>query len=207
MLAYRDGQVTLERVKAEHGGRNGRRGGLRYQADGSWRLRLQDLAIDRLPLDRELVQALPSRLRRVLTDLNLVGPVNLRGLVEFQRGGRASDLLESSWDVKVGFQRGSMDCGVKLDNLYGEVGLTGYFDGENLRSRGELSVDSLTFKDLQLTQIRGPLWIDDQQVLFGAWVDRPRQGGRTATQAAAAQQPALADGRRTGGNASMATDR
>jgi hypothetical protein len=177
VLNYRDGHVTLERIKAEHGPvKLSAAGNCENQPDGSWRLQLKDMYVDRLSLDREFIQSLPSRLRRPLSELNVTGPINLRGTMEFQRGGRASDLLQVLWDVKVGIQRGSIDCGLKFDNLHGEVGLTGYFDGENLRSRGELSIDSLTYKDVQLSQVMGPLWIDDQQVLFGSWVDRPRSG-------------------------------
>lgn len=177
VLGYRDGHVTLERIKAEHGPvKLSAAGSCDHLPDGSWRLQLKDMYVDRLSLDREFIQSLPSRLRRPLSELNVSSPVNLRGTMEFQRGGRASDLLQVLWDVKVGFQRGSIDCGVKFDNLHGEVGLTGYFDGENLRSRGELSIDSMTYKDVQLSQVMGPLWLDDQQILFGAWVDRPRSG-------------------------------
>lgn len=178
VLEYRDGHVTLQQLKAEHGlARLSANGQCRFLDDGSWQLALEGLTVDRLHLDRELVQAVPARMRRLLTELNLAGPVNLRGTVDFQSAGKSNDPVQVHWNMRVDFQRQSLDCGVKLENMQGELQLVGGFDGQNMSSRGELAIDSLTYRDVQLTQIMGPLWIDDQQVLLGSWVDRPRSGG------------------------------
>jgi hypothetical protein len=61
---------------------------------------------------------------------------------------------------------------VRLEDLNGGMTLTGRFDGETFHSRGELSIDSVVYKGLQLTQVLGPVWIDDSRVLLGAWADR-----------------------------------
>ena len=58
--------------------------------------------------------------------------------------------------------------------------LLGGFDGQRLQSRGELAIDSLNYKDCQLTQVTGPIWIDDGRVLFGSWVDRRENAARRA---------------------------
>jgi hypothetical protein len=71
--------------------------------------------------------------------------------------------------------------GIVAENVDGEVSLRGEFDGQHLRSRGELAIDSLNYKDCQLVQVRGPIWIDDGRVLFGSWVDRRDNGAAGAT--------------------------
>ncbi len=65
----------------------------------------------------------------------------------------------------------------------------GGFDGQNMQCRGELSIDSLTCHDVQLTDVKGPFWIDDHQVLLGSWVDHPRQGAPSIDPTAAGRKP------------------
>ena len=119
--------------------------------------------------------------------LNLNAPMNLAGTLDLEHGGNRSDPLTSQWDVDLQFAQASVDFGIRLENVHGGVRLVGGFDGEHVRSRGELSVDSLHWKNLQFTQVLGPLWIDDDQVLFGSHVDRQRQGQSQG--GAAAPQP------------------
>jgi len=174
-LDYRDGHVDFERLKAEHGhAALSTAGYCDFLPDGSWHFHLDGLSIDRLHLERELIQALPGRLRKALVELNPRGPVNLHGTWDLERSGDPGDPLRSKWDLAIGFHQGSVDCGVKLENMHGGLKLVGRFDGRHFHSRGELAIDSLTYRDMQFTQVMGPVWIDDRQVLFGSWVDRQR---------------------------------
>ena len=91
-----------------------------------------------------------------------------------------SDTVRSGWNLEVIFRRSGIDCGLRLENLSGGMKLTGESDGRHFYSRGELAIDSLTYKDLQFAQVTGPLWIDDRQVLLGSWVDRRRNEGSPA---------------------------
>ncbi len=55
---------------------------VRLSPDGSWRLQLERLGVDRVRLhgeDHELVAALPEALRRAVTELSRTGPINLKG--------------------------------------------------------------------------------------------------------------------------------
>jgi len=192
-VLYRDGEVTLEKFRAEHGpvkiAGNGR---CDLLPTGAWRVHFDTLTIDRLHLDRELAQSMPDRLRKTVGQLNLSGPINLRGSFGITGDARTGGAIRSQWNLNVGIQRGILDAGVKLENIYGSVLLAGAFDGRNFHTRGELDIDSLTYKDCQLTELRGPVQIDDRRVLLGSWVDRretpgvvrngsPRQGPRPLT--------------------------
>lgn len=191
-MAYRDGRFTIGRLRAEHGHvRLSATGYCDFLPDASWRFRIENLAVDQLVPDRELIQALPNRIRKSLGGLNSSGPVNLRGWLELEHGAQLPDPIRSRWDLIIGFQGGSIDCGISLQNLCGEMTLAGGFDGQRMYSRGELSVDSATYKDVQLTQILGPLWIDDEQVLLGSWVERgPTAATPESPEVAAARQRA-----------------
>ena len=170
---YRDGHVTMQNVKASHGNvKVASNGSCSFLPDGSWKLHLTDVVADRLRMNRELSLALPGRLRKAITTLNPKGPINLRGTLEFTRGPNASIPIQSRWDVAIGFHQGSIDCGVKLENMYGDMTLKGKCDGKNLHSYGKVKVDSLTYKDVQFTQISSSLWIDDQAIFLGTGADQ-----------------------------------
>jgi len=174
-IVYRDGHVSFERLEADHGAvRITTAGDCEILPDGRWLLRLSGLSVDRLRFDRDLVQALPGGLRKSLVGLNPSGMFNLRGSVDLEGGVRADDQVQAAWNVRIGFHQASIDCGVKLEDLHGGLSLVGRHDGTRMTSAGELDVDSLTYQDFQFTEVTGPLWIDDQQVLLGSWVERRR---------------------------------
>jgi len=70
----------------------------------------------------------------------------------------------------------SLDCGVPLHNLFGSVRLTGDSSGEKFGTRGELSLDSATYKNFQFTEVMGPIWIDNTRAMFGGWAETPPPG-------------------------------
>ncbi|NQU19960.1 MAG: AsmA-like C-terminal region-containing protein [Candidatus Nealsonbacteria bacterium] len=196
-MDYRNGCVTFERIRAEHAGvRLATAGHCNLLSDGRWAMHLKGLSVDRLRLeDRDLIRALPERLKKALVELQSTGPVNLHGSLDLESGAGLGDPVRSWWNVAIGFHQGGMDCGIPLRNVNGSMTLVGGFDGRRFHSRGELAIDSLTYKDFQVTQLKGPIWIDDQQVLLGHWVakhhpDRSRQGGT---------QPRSLEGRLFGG--------
>jgi hypothetical protein len=201
VLVYRDGHVTFERFRAEHGPvKVAADGGCDFLPDGRWSFHLDGLTVDGLRLDdRDLIQALPGRLKKAIVELKPSGPINLQG--DFALEGRAGlpDSVRSRWNLTTMFRPvASIDCGVKLENLIGSVSLAGAADGRHFYSRGELAIDSLTYKDLQLTQVMGPLWIDDKQVLLGSWVDRQSGADGVAGGSPDPALPATRQGQETG---------
>jgi hypothetical protein len=184
-MVYRDGRVTLEGLKARHGPvRLSGAGYCDFLPDGSWHFHLGGISVDRLRLDRELIQALPGPLRKGLAALSPTGAMDLHDAsLDLKRSGRPGDPLQAQWAATVGFHQASVDCGVRLTNAYGDLTIQGGLDAHRFHCRGELNVDSLTYKDIQFTQVRGPFWIDNEQVLLGSWVNHPSrlntaEGGR-----------------------------
>jgi hypothetical protein len=172
-LDFRDGRMVFDRFRAQHRETKLSAGvACDLLADGSWSLQLERMSADRLQLDRELIAALPSRIRGVIGSLHPQGPVNLSGRVQVGRGGQVDAPLNASWDLNVGLFQGSLGRAVQLKNICGAVRVTGGFDGARVFNRGELAIESLLYGDVQLTDIHGPVWLDDQRVLLGSWVDR-----------------------------------
>ena len=65
VFTYGSGRVTFERCSAWHGPvKVACNGACSFQPDGGWQLRLDRLSVDRLRLDRQLMQALPPQLKK-----------------------------------------------------------------------------------------------------------------------------------------------
>jgi hypothetical protein len=205
-LFYRDGKVTLEKLRGWHGGvelgadgfcdftpqklhgvsldkddNPARDAASDLQAVGPWEMHFSNLYVN--GLDREFIQALPERLRKAVLSLNLSRPADMNKRLanvhgehlDFIHNGLPGAPLQTRWDLAINLFQNEMQCGIKLENIAGKISLNGGCDGYHARSRGELSLDSVNFKDYQFTNVSGPIWIDDDRVLLGNWVDDPHQ--------------------------------
>lgn len=153
-----------------------------FQPDGNWRLLLDDLSVDRLVPDRELIAALPGRLKGAAAELKPSGPLNLTGSLELARGAGAAGRFTSRWNLEFIVYNGTFDVGVKLENVNGGVALAGWYDGQTIRSRGELDIDSVRYNGVQLTRLLGPIAIDNDHIRLGKFVEpAPNQPARTIT--------------------------
>lgn len=172
-LSYRDGRVDLRKIRAEHGRVTLTTDGYcTMTSGGAWQLHLDPLAVDRVRPDRELMEALPERLKKAIARLSLSGPLNLGGSLDFNRPRNGAP-LEAGWDLRFDLHQASLDTGVRLEGIEGELRLTGGWNAKGLKSRGEMQLDSLLLRGFQFTDVEGPLWIDDSQVLLGAWAWEP----------------------------------
>jgi hypothetical protein len=183
-----DGIMKFQNCRAEHGPRKAAvkiasDGHGEFHSDGRWKVCFDNLTVDQVRMDRELSEALPDRLKRVAGELNATGAMNLRGKFSLERVGSLDEPLQSQWNVRIGMQQNSLQCGgLRFENVCGEASFRGEFDGQHAASRGELALDSVSYKDYQLTRVMGPIWVDDRRILFGNWVDHPSYGG-VATEA------------------------
>jgi hypothetical protein len=168
-LVLQQQQVHIERLSGRHGRTQVVAQGIGSNTPGGgWQVHLRQLAIDRLDADRDLVQALPPRMREVTRQLNVRGPVNLHGSLTMSCGGGRNDPVTTDWDFQVNLHRNTLQCGVPLENVFGSVRLRGGYNGQRYGSAGELNLDSLFYRNMQFTEVRGPIYIDDRHVLLGA---------------------------------------
>ncbi len=179
LCKYRDGRLEVKQFRAEHDAvKIAADCQGEFRPDGTWRFAFERLSVDRLRLeDRQLAPALPEAIRRAVISLRPTGPVNLRGRVEVAGDGGPDSPLKFDWDMALGFHQGTIDAGLRLENLYGNVTLRGSAVGRQFRCQGELDLDSLSYKDYQLTEVRGPIFIDNARVGLGNWAERFRLEG------------------------------
>jgi hypothetical protein len=170
---YRNGVVTLENVTAAHGKTKVSADGICRMAGNTASLQLKRLFVDHVEFDEALLAALPRSLGGALTRLGPAGnEINMYGNFGFALPGEAGASPQVDWDLRFVFVNGSLQTGLKVEHLDGEVRFNGHSDGRILLCRGELDIASAMVSDLQVTSIKGPLLIDSKQLLAGMWAER-----------------------------------
>ena len=179
-LVYRDGRLEFGRapgpaLRANHNGVElAARGSCTFAPAGSWQVSVDDLIVYRLRFDRDLQAALVPSVRDLVRKVDPHGTINVSGKLAI--AGQPEQKPKASWDLDVTFQQASLRAGLGLNNIYGGVHLVGGFDGQQFGSRAELDLDSLTWRNVQLTEVSGPAWIDAQRVLVGSWAEKNVKG-------------------------------
>lgn len=173
-FSYRNGAVQMSQLRARNGRTTMRTNGDgAFLDDGSWRVRLEGLAVDRLMPRRDLTNALPSQLQNVIEFLRPSGSFNLsNSMLAFSKTAGHNSPVNSEWDVELNCLQANIQAGIELNNIHGTVRLQGSSrDGESY-SVGELAIDTATFQDIQFTEIQGPLWVNDGLCLMGEWATK-----------------------------------
>lgn len=170
-FSYRDGKLLLSQVRAENGQtRISTNGDGEFFADGSWQVRLEGLTADRLMPRRDLTDALPPQLRNIIEFLGPSGWFNLsKSTLAFSKARGTNSPVNSEWDIELNCVQANLQAGIELNNIHGTVRLQGKSQDGHNHSVGELAIDTATFQDIQFTDIRGPLWVNERLCLFGEW--------------------------------------
>lgn len=173
-FAWAADRLSMRNVRAEHGR-------TQYSTDGSWealpaggwKLDLQGLHADRLEFNREFLLAAPSGLRGAIEELQPRGGFDLfdSRMEVTQRGGPAGP-VEARWLAGINCHQASINPGVPLDGISGVIRISGKNNGLDTKVAGTLDLDSLFWNDLQLTNVRGPIWTDGTDCFLGEGASR-----------------------------------
>ena len=174
---YYNGELLISELTGLHNRTQVRTNGSGYfGSDGAWNVQLEGLSGDRLAFRRDLLVALPLKLRKIIDQLRLTGGFGLHNTtMRFAKTAEANAKLAAQWDMQIECHQTDMQPGIELHNVHGTVRLIGASQEGKSYSAGELAIDTATFEDVQFTNIRGPLWIDETSCLIGEWACR-RQG-------------------------------
>ena len=168
-----DGRLQIEQLRAEHGRTQlTALGECFVDPNGGWRLQLERVAVDRLSADRDLLNALPEVMKKATGSMEPTGLFNMRGALTLAGSGVPGRPISSEWNLTFDCHDNTLRCGVDLRGIFGSVSVAGRSEGGRFESTGELNLDSICYADYQLTEVMGPLWIDNEQVLLGMWADR-----------------------------------
>lgn len=167
-----------------------------HGTDGAFHLHFDDITADhvRLDTDRDMMIALPAKLRKAVVQLNPTGLISLHGTLDFwgQHPLPTADGFQptvpgdckvvTQWqNMQVDIEQGTLHTGIEVKNVHGGGTFNGSYDpsrneGQRLMCRGDLNVDSVTWNNFQFTNVIGPLYLDDRQVIVGSDADVPQQG-------------------------------
>lgn len=176
-VRFENGRFIIDNLRGRHGDTSvAMRGACELSSDGRWQMTLDDLTVDRVRIDRDLYAALPESLRERIRRLDPQGPMHLRGTLRMSGAAGQPAPDAGQWNLRCDLRQGSLNCGLRLEQVFGGVQFVGGFDQRGFGSRAELSIDSLICRDLQVTNVRGPLWIDNDRVLAGAWAEQQAAG-------------------------------
>ncbi len=184
---YENNQLTVSDLAAKHG-----KTWISANAVGQfglhrWQVRFSDLIAGNIVLDDELLGAVPESLAESLRFLRFKGQLNLQGMLHVSGVDRhsvaasgnstnqfvsvrdpAADQTFLNWDVQLGLGQADVFVGIPLKNINGIVRLKGNYNQQNLLCTGQLSLDSLMYRDVQITRLVGPVSIDSHRVAIGS---------------------------------------
>ena len=170
-ITYTDGRVALEKLKVRHEATNiAANGEGNFPLGGGWEFKLTGLTADRVSASPDLMAALPRPLSKLIDQLRPTGGFNLsNSVLAFRQRDSVIAPLETAWDIQLDCHQTDLRCGIDLQNIHGAVRLVGTSDGQRSASAGELALESVTFQDVQFTNVRGPLWVDERECRLGKW--------------------------------------
>ena len=172
-FVYRDGVVELNDLNAVHGRATlEAEGRCDITADGSCRVQLARFTADRIAVDHELIGAMPRALGGSLARLNLSQPINIHGTLGVLVPSDAELYPSVQWDINLDVENGELQAGLPIQHIHGGLQLVGQSHNRDFVSWGELKVDSAMIRDLQLTQIQGPILIDSTKIVLGAAAEK-----------------------------------
>lgn len=188
-----NGQILVSGVSGKHGRTNLSCKGQGNYSDQSWMVKLQDLLATSVKVDDDLLVALPTQLAPPVRQMkyeglmNVGGEITIAGFLESETaplinnhrqrlGYRGVPVNMSSdptmaWNLNFAMNNAQMLVGLPIENVFGEVNLIGTYDGKRAECKGEVSLDSMTIYGAQVTNVRGPIWMDNDRVSAGVLAD------------------------------------
>ncbi len=169
-VTYHNGRVDMYGVAGRHGNTRLITGGFCQKTpDGGYRIQFRDLTVEQLRMDRDLLDAMSGKLKQLAVSLQFKGPLALRGALNLQRPGPRKGNIAARWDLTVSTQQGQLDCGMKLDNIHGDLRTVGYdYPGQATYCQGQMNLDAVTYQDFQFVDVTGPLELAEGRLLFGS---------------------------------------
>jgi hypothetical protein len=168
---FEAGNVQLADIRAQHDRveYSAATGTWQPRADGGWQLDLRGVNADRFAPygDRDLLVALPPALQSIAERLQPSGTVSVVNSSLSLAKSPQSNRLAAAWDVNLDCHQAALQGGLPLQSFTGGIHLRGRHDEQASYTFGELKLDSVLWKDMQFTNVRGPLWIDQQSCLLG----------------------------------------
>lgn len=167
-LRYQQDEVTIEGLRGRHdGSRLIADGRCRRQSDGRWLLTMDLHSGCRVTPDEELIRSLPRQMGQAMRQLDLRGPVRIRGQTNLLLSESEQVAPEINWDLRLQLEGNRIGDVGPVHSMRGEVNVSGVSNAEVVRAGGTVAIDSMHVAGLQITSIRGPFSILDDELRLG----------------------------------------
>ena len=169
-----DGTFVLKDMRARHGPEkrsvtlqsSGR--GI-FRGDGTWEVALDRIHADAFETSPELTAALPAALSASMRSLKFASKLSFNGQMRFAGSSKPGSFVDADWQALVGVDNGKLVLGGhSVNNIFGQVGVTGRQRPNGTVNWGRASVASLMCKGTQITNIETPFQMDDSYLVYGS---------------------------------------
>jgi hypothetical protein len=160
---YHRGAVTIHRLNAWHGSipLELKWGLVQQGRDGGFTCWLKGLKVRGLKADSDLLQAMPTGLRRACEAVRLQTPVNLAADLTVLSPPGVARPIEVWWEGAIGLQNATFRAGIEVCEATGQYYSHGYHDGRSLRGVvGQLHLDRASILGQPITNFDGSLRIE-----------------------------------------------
>lgn len=185
---FENQRIEIRDFTAVHGRTALRANGRGAYNESDWRVRFSDMFGSNIVLDEALRRALPPSVSTGLERMKFDGKLVMRGAMEITGvfddvdqadPGAANSVFVSTreptrptanlgWDLEFGMAKANAYLGVPISNASGTVRLKGRYAGGKVHCVGTLNVDSMMYRDIQITSLTAPLSINNQMIGIGA---------------------------------------
>ncbi|MFG0267192.1 MAG: hypothetical protein ACF8AM_18890 [Rhodopirellula sp. JB055] len=167
-VEYRDNQVRISNLRGRHDGSQMVADGTCTQhPSGRWLLAMDLHSGCRLVPDEELIAAMPEQVGKALRTLDLRGPISLRGKTNLLLANDDTSTPVIDWDLLLQLEGNRISDVGPVHSLRGEIQVQGVRDAEVLQAVGNIALDSMHAYGLQITSLRGPFSIANEQLRLG----------------------------------------
>jgi hypothetical protein len=156
-VRYAHGRVYIQRASARHGpGILGMRSGLlELKPGGGFMAWFEGLRAAGVPPDESFLRALPAPVGKVLEGLHLREPLNAETSLTLDAPSEG-DRLKVWWDGKAAFTDASLQVGVSLTGVRGQVACHGHHNGRQFESAtGDVFFEQATVLNQPLRNVHG----------------------------------------------------
>jgi hypothetical protein len=184
---FENQRIDIRNFAARHGKTRVSANGTGAWNESAWRLRFSEMLASNIVLDDALGKALPPSLSRGLDWIKFDGNLGMRGSLELAGAFDPISLATAlphgrllagnqpqpptanlAWDLEFGLARAKANLGIPISNANGVIRLSGRYAGGDVRCRGTMNIDSMMYRDMQITSLTAPLSVDNQLIGFGA---------------------------------------
>lgn len=186
-----DGRIAAKGINGKHDRTWLACEGSGRYSDESWSVTLGKLLATSVSVDEDLLSALPTSLAPPVRQMKYQGLLNVQGEITVagvhqdspvnHRNAAYADANyfltdpTMAWDLSFAMNNAKMLVGLPLESVFGEVQLQGIYDGKRAECTGEVAIDSMSIYGAQITDVKGPIWMDNDRVSAGTLVNPPPQ--------------------------------